>query len=78
MVVDELCFSEALLSGAKEVFGTMIFMDLQESTEPDENIKGPAVLGSITFTGVIEGCLAICCSIYQAKRRNTKWLKKRP
>lgn len=67
MMVDELCFSEALLSGMKEVFETMIFMDLQESTEPDENIKGPAVLGSITFKGGVEGCLAICCSIESAK-----------
>ena len=39
-MVDEMCLSEALLSGAKEVFETMIFMDLQECCEQDR-LVGP-------------------------------------
>lgn len=66
-MVDEVCLNDALLAGAKEVFETMIFMDLEESSEPDQKIEDDALLGSITFTGNIEGCLAICCSVPCAK-----------
>ncbi len=66
-MIDEICFSAALLEGAKEVFETMIFMDLEEPSEPDEQIEGDSFLGSITFTNSIEGCLAIRCSVPCAK-----------
>jgi len=66
-MVDELCFSEALLSGAKEVFETMIFMDLEKCDDSDKEVQGPGVLGSITFTGQIEGCLSIRCNVNSAK-----------
>ena len=66
-MIDEICFSAALLEGAKEVFETMIFMDLEEPSEPDEQIEGDSFLGSITFTNGIEGCLAIRCSVPCAK-----------
>ena len=66
-MIDEICFSAALLEGAKEVFETMIFMDLEEPSEPDEQIEGDSFLGSITFTNDIEGCLAIRCSVPCAK-----------
>jgi chemotaxis protein CheX len=66
-MVDEVCLSEALLSGAKEVFETMIFMDLEGTSEPAEKIEGDALLGTITFTGNVEGCLAICCHMPCAK-----------
>jgi chemotaxis protein CheX len=66
-MIDEVCFSTALLEGAKEVFETMIFMDLEEPSEPDEQIEGDSFLGSITFTNGIEGCLAIRCSVPCAK-----------
>lgn len=62
-MIDEICFSAALLEGAKEVFETMIFMDLEEPSEPGELIEGDSFLGSITFTNGIEGCLAIRCSV---------------
>ena len=61
-MVDELCMSEALLAGAKEVFETMIFMDLCECNDPERNIEGDSLLGTITFKGNLEGCLGICCS----------------
>ncbi len=62
-MVDEVCMSTSLLDGAKEVFETMIFMDLEESSEPDHNIESESLLSSITFKGDIEGCLSICCNM---------------
>jgi chemotaxis protein CheX len=62
-MIDEICFSTALVEGAKEVFETMIFMDLEEPSEPCEQIEGECFLGSITFSNGIEGCLAIHCSV---------------
>ena len=62
-MIDEMCFSAALLEGAKEVFETMIFMDLEEPCEPAQQIEGDSLLGSITFKNSIEGCLAIRCSV---------------
>jgi len=66
-MVDEVCITDVLLAGAKEVFETMIFMELEESSEPEQKIEGDTLLGSITFKGDIEGCLAICCGVSCAK-----------
>lgn len=67
MIVDEVCLNEALLAGATEVFETMIFMDVRESDEQNQHPKSNTLLGSITFTGEMEGCLGICCSLSGAK-----------
>ena len=61
-MIEQVCFDKVLIESAKEVFETMVFMDLAEATEPDQNVEGEALLGSITFKGSLEGCLAICCS----------------
>jgi chemotaxis protein CheX len=61
-MVDEICLNDALLEGAKEVFETMIFMDMEKTSEPEQQIEDDALLGTITFMGNLEGCLAICCS----------------
>ncbi|MHC4425098.1 MAG: chemotaxis protein CheX [Planctomycetota bacterium] len=66
-MVDEVCLNDALLTGATEVFETMIFMDINESSEQQHNVEGDTLLGSITFTGDLEGCLAICCSVACAR-----------
>jgi len=66
-MIDEICFSTALLEGAKEVFETMIFMELEEPTEQNKQTEGDSLLGSITFTNNIEGCLSICCSVLCAR-----------
>ncbi len=66
-MIDEICLNEALLGGAKEIFETMIFVNLEESSESEEIIEGDSLLGSITFKGGIEGCFAICCSVPCAK-----------
>jgi len=66
-MVDQICINEALLDGAKEVFETMVFMDIAEATEPYQKIEGWALLSSITFKGPFEGCLAVCCNVDCAK-----------
>ena len=66
-MVDEVCLNDTLLAGVKEVFETMIFMDVRGSDEQDQHPKGNTLLGSITFTGDMEGCLGICCSVSGAK-----------
>ncbi len=62
-MLEQVCLDKVLIESAREVFETMVFMDLAEATEPDQNVEGWALLGSITFKGSLEGCLAICCSI---------------
>ena len=61
-MIDLLSLNEVLLESAKEIFETMVFMDLAETTEEDHDIEGCALLGTITFKGALEGCLAFCCS----------------
>lgn len=61
-MIEQICLNETVIESAKEVFETMIFMDLTEATEPDQHIEGEVLLSSITFKGNIEGCLGICCS----------------
>ena len=56
-----------LMESAKEIFETMIFMDLGEVTEQGSEVDGWALLGSITFKGDVEGCLTICCCSECAK-----------
>ena len=66
-MVDTVCLNEALLEGAKEVFETMIFMPLEKADDQSQQIEGNCLLGTITFKGELEGCLAICCSTPSAK-----------
>ncbi len=61
-MIDLLSLNEVLLESAKEIFETMVFMDLAETTEEGHDIEGCALLGTITFRGALEGCLAFCCS----------------
>lgn len=66
-MIDQICFNDMFLDSAKEVFETMIFMDMAETDEPDMHIDGEAILGSITFKGELEGCLSIACSMACAR-----------
>ena len=63
MMIKQECFSEVLLDGAREVFESMMFMTLEENPQSDRRIEGACLLGSVTFQGPVEGCLAICCNI---------------
>ena len=66
-MIDEICFSTALLEGAQEVFETMVFMEIEEASDLDFKIEGESLLGSITFSNALEGCLAIRCNWLCAK-----------
>ncbi len=66
-MIDEMCINSAVLAGAKEVFETMIFMNLEECCDPEQHIQGNTILGSITFNGELNGCLAIHCNMICAK-----------
>jgi chemotaxis protein CheX len=74
MMIDQICFNETMLAGAKEVFETMIFMDIQETCDPQQHIEDDSLIGSITFKGKIEGCLAISCNTTCAKTIATNML----
>ena len=65
-MIDQIAISDVLLDGTKEIFETMIFMDLEPVENQDRDIEGDSLLGSITFTGDLEGCVSICCSTNSA------------
>jgi chemotaxis protein CheX len=58
---------DVLMDSAKEVFETMAFMALAESDGNSPCIEETTLLGSITFKGSLEGCLAICCNLTCAR-----------
>lgn len=58
-MIEHVCFDKVLIESAKEVFETMIFMDIQESTDSQQQTQGDLILGSITFSGDLDGCLGI-------------------
>jgi len=62
-MVEQAVLGDALLEGAKEVFETMVFMNLEESSEFEPDEDGSALSGSIAFKGSMEGSLGICCSV---------------
>lgn len=66
-MIDSICMNSVLLASASEVFETMIFMDLEQCFDEQQNIAGDSLLSSITFKGDLNGCLTICCSTDCAK-----------
>lgn len=65
-MITDICFEDILLDSTKEVFETMIFMNVDLC--PDcIGVEGDSLLGSITFTGNIEGCMGIGCTKECAK-----------
>jgi len=52
---------EVLLDSAREVFETMVFIALEEADASAPDLSDPALMGTITFKGAVEGCLAVCC-----------------
>jgi chemotaxis protein CheX len=73
-MIKAVSFKDSLLSGAREVFETMVFMGLEESTEPNAVLPDEALLGTITFKGSLEGCLGVCCSLQCAQAIATNML----
>jgi chemotaxis protein CheX len=66
-MITTVSFKDALLSGAQEVFETMVFMALEEVDDADACCEDVTLLGSITFKGGIEGCLGIRCGMECAR-----------
>jgi chemotaxis protein CheX len=62
-----LSLKDALLEGTKEVFETMVFMALNEVEEEMPGSEEVTLLGTITFTGSIQGCLSLCCGLSGAQ-----------
>lgn len=62
-MVEQAVLADALLRGAGKFFETMVFMNLEESSDPTPTIDGQTLLGLITFKGNLEGSLGICCSV---------------
>ena len=58
----EVDFAQIVLESARENFETMIFMPIEEVTEPGQSIAGNALMGTITFKQALEGCFSIACS----------------
>ena len=62
IMLDNICMNNVLLASAREVFETMIFMDLDQCFDEEQKITDDTLLSSITFKGDFNGCLTICCS----------------
>ena len=70
-MITTVCLKDVLLEGAREVFETMVFMAVEESSPsapaggaPQATSSGigePTLLSTITFKGRLEGCLGFCC-----------------
>jgi CheY-specific phosphatase CheX len=68
-MITTMSLRDSLLDSAKEVFETMAFMALEEVGEDHEapSLEDETLLGTITFKGNLEGCLAICCGFRCAR-----------
>lgn len=66
-MVTDVCFHDTLIESASEVFETMMFMALEKISPEEAQMAEDTLLSSITFTGALEGCLAICCASEDAK-----------
>ena len=77
-MINEVCLNDTVLAAAEEVFKTMIFMDVKESSERKRSIEGDTILGLITFKGDLEGCLGIYCNLSCAKAITLNMLSMEP
>ena len=77
-MINQVCLNSVLLESAKEVFETMIFMDLDECLDSEQNIENDNLLSSITFKGDVNGCLTIRCGYNCAKSIGTNMLGMEP
>ena len=59
----EVDFGQVVLESARENFETMIFMTVEQVTEPGQSVVGPSLMGTITFREALEGCFSIACSV---------------
>ena len=62
-MIEQVCLNEVLIESTKEVFETMVFMDIAEAADQDQEVEGWTLLSTITFKGNMEGCLSICLNV---------------
>lgn len=60
-MVTTVSLKDAMLDSAREVFETMVFMALEDSSDDTTSLGETSLLGTITFKGPLEGCLGVCC-----------------
>ena len=60
-MIATICIEDVLIESAKEVFQTMVFMDIEKTSEPGPTITGNALLSLLTFDGKLQGCIGLCC-----------------
>jgi len=58
-MIEQKTYHETVLEAAKEVFETMIFMEIEPSQETPFFQDADLLIGSITFKGDLEGCMVI-------------------
>ncbi len=61
-MVITLSVRDVLLSSAKEVFESMVLLALEEVEDEAPGVQDVTLLGTITFTGDLQGCLGVCFS----------------
>jgi len=74
ITIDNICMNNVLLASAREVFETMIFMDLDQCFDSEQKVPDDSILSSITFKGDLDGCLTICCNSECARSIGTNML----
>ncbi len=66
-MVTQSVSNSLLLEAAKEIFETMVFMSLQPSDQASSQIGGDSLVGTISFSGEVEGCFDFRCDETCAK-----------
>jgi chemotaxis protein CheX len=66
MVVQSVS-NRLLLEAAQEIFETMVFMSIQATDQASNQIGNDSLLGTITFSGDVEGCFDFRCETACAK-----------
>lgn len=61
-MITQETYPQTILDAAKEVFETMIFMEIEPSAETGA-LGSPGIIGTITFKGSLEGCLSFTASM---------------
>jgi chemotaxis protein CheX len=61
-MIEQKTYHETVLEAAKEVFETMIFMEIEPCDEASITRDTDSLMGSITFKGDLEGCMVISLS----------------
>jgi CheY-specific phosphatase CheX len=64
---EQICLESVMLDAAREVFETAAFLEIQPCEDAGQKIDGDSILGSITFKGAMEGCLAVRCGLACAR-----------